>query len=237
MAEVVTDHPVPRRPGASRADQAPMAKVVQPVGCSTLTIGTWPAPLTGGSTADGMISRAVRAGVRRVVGPDRTQLRHRAIGVPLTRVIRGQSRSAPGTRTRRPAPTTAMRGTPSKLVMRVRFPSPAPMFHRRSGHLCRAPPPSPLASLAGFWTISLAQVHAWNCAQKRCNTAGHAGHRREPGCRMLIIGDAAAKRATAPRPGRRHPRPPADALLHREVERRRGSAWTGRCRRRAAVHH
>ena len=40
---------------ASRADQAP--RVVRPVGRSTLTHGARPAPLTGGSTADGMISR------------------------------------------------------------------------------------------------------------------------------------------------------------------------------------
>ena len=60
--------------------------------------------------------------------PGRAGQDHRAIGVPFTRVIRGQSRSLPDTRTRRPAPTTAMRGTPSKLVMRVRFPSPAPIY-------------------------------------------------------------------------------------------------------------
>src|ERR1039457_6259537 len=51
--------------------------------------------------------------------------RRQALGVPLTRVIQSQSRSPPGTRTRRPASVTAIGGTPSKLVMRVRFPSPA----------------------------------------------------------------------------------------------------------------
>ena len=34
-----------------------MVKVVQSVECSTLTTRAWPTPLTGGSTADGMISR------------------------------------------------------------------------------------------------------------------------------------------------------------------------------------
>jgi hypothetical protein len=37
-------HPVRRRPRTSRADQAPGAKVVRPVGRSTFTPGAWPAP-------------------------------------------------------------------------------------------------------------------------------------------------------------------------------------------------
>jgi hypothetical protein len=38
---------------ASRADQAHGVKVVQPVGCSTLTPWAGPAPLPGGSTVTG----------------------------------------------------------------------------------------------------------------------------------------------------------------------------------------
>ena len=50
----------------------------------------------------------------------------RAINVPLARVITGQLRLPAATRTPRSEPVTPMCGQPSKLVMRVRFPPPAP---------------------------------------------------------------------------------------------------------------
>ena len=57
---------------------------------------------------------------------------HRAINVPLARAIPGQPRLPAVTRTPRSEPMTAVCGHPSKLVMRVRFPSPAPLTHRSS---------------------------------------------------------------------------------------------------------
>jgi len=51
---------------------------------------------------------------------------HRAINVPLARATTGQLRLPAATRTPRSAPMSRVCGHPSKLVMRVRFPSPAP---------------------------------------------------------------------------------------------------------------
>jgi hypothetical protein len=50
--------------GRSQAGTWPPVKVVRPVGRSTLTGGQNPAPLACGPTADGMNSRAGRAGAR-----------------------------------------------------------------------------------------------------------------------------------------------------------------------------
>ena len=47
-------HPDHRRPRQAVADHAQGAKVVPPVGGSTLAPWTWPASPSGGSTADGM---------------------------------------------------------------------------------------------------------------------------------------------------------------------------------------
>lgn len=95
---------------------------------------------------------------------------HRANGVPLTRVIQGQSRSPPGTRTRRPAPMTALRGTPSKLVMRVRFPEPAPPHKPRSepclGH-CHLPVGSPRRARATPVPTDTPRMLAWDACQLR----------------------------------------------------------------------
>jgi hypothetical protein len=50
-----------------------VVKVIRPAGRSTLTTGAWVAPLTGGSTADGMIGKQACA---------RAQLAGRARFVP-----------------------------------------------------------------------------------------------------------------------------------------------------------
>jgi hypothetical protein len=55
-----------------------------------------------------------------------------AISGPLTAVNSGQSRSRPDNQSPSSAALTARCDTPSKLVMRVRFPSSAPFFHRSS---------------------------------------------------------------------------------------------------------
>jgi hypothetical protein len=50
----------------------------------------------------------------------------RAISGPLARVTRGQSRSLADTCTRRSAPLAAVIAVLPKLIVRVRFSSPAP---------------------------------------------------------------------------------------------------------------
>jgi hypothetical protein len=55
------------------------------------------------------------------------RIRCRAISGPLTAVNRGQSRSRPDTEPPSSAALTARCNIPSKLVMRVRFPSSAPI--------------------------------------------------------------------------------------------------------------
>ena len=71
------------------------------------------------SAALDMARRGVRIQTRRTP--------RRAISGPLTPVTSGQSRSSVNNEPPSSATLTAMRHTPSKLVMRVRFPSPALM--------------------------------------------------------------------------------------------------------------
>src|SRR5579875_1221864 len=111
--------PARHRSGASPADLAPRVKVVPPAGGSTLTRGARPAPLRGGSTADGMTRRTdaresapcpLRARSGDQTGELTVTRRHPAMPADLDKHSSG--RCSP---------------QPSKLVMRVRFPSPAPV--------------------------------------------------------------------------------------------------------------
>jgi hypothetical protein len=57
---------------------------------------------------------------------------HRAISVSLAMRNAGQLRAPTGTQIGGSAPLRCHRGTPSKLVMRVRLPSPAPVSPAQS---------------------------------------------------------------------------------------------------------
>jgi hypothetical protein len=66
--------------------------------------------------------------------PDAAVLVCRAINVQLARVTRGQPRLLQSTRTGRSAARSGVAALLPKLMVRVRFPSPAPRQNPSSGH-------------------------------------------------------------------------------------------------------
>ena len=87
---------------------------------STAGIATWLDARRQGSGGDLTRKRSLEADGRRSIWPGL-----RAITGPLATVSRSHSRLLRSSRVSSSAGVTAVRHTPSKLVMRVRFPSPA----------------------------------------------------------------------------------------------------------------
>jgi hypothetical protein len=92
------------------------------------------ASLDTAATAKGGQLRGVRGRCRArraaltAPGGRRSVHDRRAIGVPLARVTRGQPRPLADTYTRRSAPLAAVIAALPKLIVRVRFSSPAPLL-------------------------------------------------------------------------------------------------------------
>jgi hypothetical protein len=86
------------------------------------------ASLDTAATANGRQLRGGRGRSRAQKPPKRARLAHdrRAISVPLARVTRGQPGSLETARDARSAPLAAVTAALPKLIVRVRFPSPAP---------------------------------------------------------------------------------------------------------------
>jgi hypothetical protein len=116
----------------------------------------------------------------------------RAINVPLARVISGQYRPPPVITIRRSEPVTGVCGTPSKLVMRVRFPSPAPAQKPRSA--CESEKPT------GGWPALFGGIRATDGPQRPGIT-----HPRWPASSSFVLASApegARPRALQLDPGR-----------------------------------